>query len=237
MACSNIDPGDGGFATPAAAMISLALAMGAVAVVSASEAELRSARSDFERSEIASALAGGQEKAAVSLFGSSGSGAIRWSEEAAGHSLEVLAEPEALKTSVTALISMDDQALALFMLADPKKLRERLKTLSLAQAVGPELEGADSSPIWRACARSLVSPFGLGEILHPLPQASLSSDTPTGHAGEIWRVRIRDASGWTDDRVVRLTGDNLHPVATLERRFSKLGRDDTQCASYFSNAS
>jgi len=218
-------------------MISLVLAMGAVAVVSASQAELRSARADFQRAAITTALAGGQEKAAVSLFESAGGGAIRWNEEAVGHTFDVLAEPEALKASVTAVISMEDRSLAPLRLADAEKMRARLRTLSIAQAVGAEFDQADASPVWRACARSLISPFGLSETLQPLAQASLSSDTPRGHAGEIWRLRVRDDSGWTDDRVVRLTGDNLHPAATLERRLSKLGRETIQCDSYFKTVS
>jgi hypothetical protein len=237
VACSSADPPDGGFATPAATVLSLALATGVVAVIAASHAELRSARTDFERTRIVHALAGGQEEAAVSLFGSAGGGTIRWSEQAAGRNLEVLAEPEALKASVAAVISMEDRALAPFRLVDPAALKERLKTLSITQAVNGGLAEADASPVWRACARALISPFGLGETLQPLSSASLSSDTPTGHAGEVWRVRVSDSSGWTDERVVRLTGDNLHPAATLERRFSKLGKEDTRCDSYFNNAS
>jgi len=216
-------------------LISLALAVGAVAVVSTSETELRSARADFERAEVASALAGGQEEAAVSIFSSAGGGALRWNEEAAGHKLEVLAEPEAMKTSVAAVISMEDRALTPLMLVDADQMRARLRVLSIAQAVGAPLEAADASPIWRVCARSLISPFGLTETLQPLPQASLLSDASSGHVGEIWRVWVRDSSGWTDDRVVRLTGDNLHPAATLEREFSKRDRVDSRCNSYFSN--
>lgn len=218
-------------------MISLALAIGAAAVVSASEAELRSARADFERNAIVSALEGGQQTAAVTLLESSSRGVLRWTEQAAGHRLEVLAEPETAKASVASVISMDDKTLAPLRLADPQGVRARLKMLSIGQAVGAEFDQVDSSSVWRACARSLISPFGLGDRLKPLPEGSLAPDAPTGHAGEIWRVRVRDDSGWTDDRVIRLTGDNLRPAATLSRRFSKTVQEHVKCASYFDSIS
>lgn len=238
MACSTAETTEDGFATPAATMISLALGLSAVAVMSASMGQLKLARADFGKAQIENTLAGEHQRAILAVLGSEASGVLRWSQPIGGQfSLDITAEPEAPKASLVSAIAMDDSVFAKLAVADPKALKERLKTLSIADALGGELEAADPSPIWKACARSLMSPFGLSEQLRLFATQAPASDSNVGrHAGEVWRLRVSDKGGWTDDRVIRFTGDSLHPAATLERRFAKLGQEGKQCDSMLENA-
>jgi hypothetical protein len=236
MACCQIDSCQDGFATPTATMISLALALAAAAVTSASLAQLNLARSDFRRSQIEDALAGAQQHAAMEALGAGPAGPIRWSEAVGDHNVQVLAEPETLKASPTSVALLDDSAFKALDVADPGALKARLKQLTLTQAVGPEIEAADPSLKWRACARALVSPFGLSQELRLYPTRELTPSAPMARTGEVWRVRVTDASGWADDRIVRFTGNVLHPAATVQRRFAKIGREGVRCDSFFNNA-
>ena len=199
--------------------------------------QLKLARADFGHAQIENALAGEQQRAILAVLGTATPGVLRWSQAIGGQgALDITAEPEVPKASIVSVITMDNSAFADLGVADPQALKERLKTLTLAQAVGSEFEAADPSPIWKACARSLMSPFGLADRLRWIPSQAPANDTAARHAGEVWRLRVSDQDGWTDDRVVRFTGDSLHPAATLERRFAKLGQKGNSCDSIFENA-
>ncbi len=236
MACSSTDAREGGFATPAAVMISLALALTAAAATSASVMELKLARADLAQAGAEEELAGGQERAALILLASTTQGALRWSLSDGQRAFSALAEPESRKASVAAVASMDEQALAALGVKDSEGLKARLKALSLYQALGPDLDDADASPTWRACARSLISPLGQGGVLQLPSSSAPSADTPVSHAGEIWRMRLVARSGWSDDRIIRFTGDRLHPAAILYRRFAKYGPQGTPCEALFKPA-
>jgi hypothetical protein len=236
MACLSTDSGDSGFATPAAIMVSLVVGLGAATLVEASLAELKLARADFAKAQIEAALEGAQQLAAVSLLSGVDQGTVDMAQSVGGRQVQVLAEPEGLKASVAAVIGMNNDVFAPLGVGDPQALKDRLKTLTIAQAIGPELEQADAAPQWRACARLLISPFGLSEVLRSLPAASGSLDVAAPTAGQIWRVRAQDPSGWVDDRVMRLTGDNVHPAATLGRRFWKQDREGSKCQTVFESA-
>jgi len=236
MACSSTDSKDGGFATPAAVMISLAIALTAAGAISASVVELKLARAEFAKAGAEEALAGGQERAALALLTSATSGALRWSLSDGQRDFMALAEPESRKASVAAVADMDEQALSALGIKDVEGLKARLKMLSLYQALGPELDGADASPIWRACARSLISPLGQSGVLQLPTSSAPTPDTPASHAGEVWRVKLVARGGWADDRIVRFTGDRLHPAAILYRRFAKDGPQGTPCDALFKPA-
>jgi hypothetical protein len=236
MVCSSIDSADSGFATPAAIMVSLVVGLTAAALVEAGSAELKLARADLAKAQIEASLAGAQQLAAVALLTRGGQGDVELSQSVGGRSVKVLAEPEAPKASVTAVIGMEDRVFSPLGIVNPKALKDRLKMLTIAEAIGPELEQADTSAQWRACARSLISPFGLGETLRSFPAGSSASEGVPARGGEVWRVRAKDESGWVDDRIVRLTGDNLYPAATLGRRFWKQNREDAQCQTVFDSA-
>ncbi len=235
MACSSADNSDSGFATPAAIMLTLVVVLGATALIDMSWTELKLARTDFAKAQIETALGGAEQLAAVSLLSGGNRGVVHLNELVGGRTVQILAEPEMLKASVTAVVSMDDRVFAPLGVPDPQGLKDRLKTLTIAQAIGPELEQVDVSQQWRACARSLISPFGLGDVLKSLPVGD-ASDGSAAPVGQLWRVRASDESGWVDDRVMRLTGDNVHPAATLRRRFWKQDRKGVRCQTVFDNA-
>src|SRR5690242_18491345 len=105
MACSNTDNADSGFATPAATMVSLVISLGAAALVQAGLTELKLARADLVKAQIEAALAGAEQQAVISLLSGGTQGAIDMSQSVGGRDVQVLAEPEAPKASVTAVIS------------------------------------------------------------------------------------------------------------------------------------
>jgi hypothetical protein len=236
MACSTISHPESGFMTPAATLVSLALGLGAAAAVSASVSELKLARSDFRRTQIETRLDDAEQRTALTILNSGPSGPLSWSLNVDQRAVQVLAEPEAPKASITSLLLMDDSAFARLGVSDPRAFKARLKILTIGEALGEPLESADPSPLWRVCARTLASPFGLGDRLQITPAASPSAAETVGHAGELWRIRVRDELGWTDDRVIRFTGDALRPAAPLARRFLKTTPSSKPCDELLASA-
>lgn len=226
-----------GFATSAAMMLSLALALVAIAATTASVTQLKSARADFDRTSAQNLLAGAQQNAALTVANGGSDARLRWSFQLQNNAVKALAEPEGAKASVTNVVAMDDSAFATLGVTDPKALRTKLSTMSTTQILGPDLAAADESAIWKACARSLISPFGQNNQLQLMGAQDASLESTTRRTGEIWRVRVADGAGWADDRIVRFTGDLLHPAAVVERRFFKLDREGDQCDSLLKSRS
>lgn len=233
MASTAADRGEEGFATSAATLISLALAIIAVAVTAAAIARLKAARADFQRARSENLLAGAQQSALLAVVAGGPAGRFRWTVFTDQGQVRALAEPEAAKASLASLVMLDDAAFARFGVADPRGLKGRLAQLSVAEAISGGIEAADPSLTWRSCSRSFVSAFGAGAELGVQPAKEPALATAVARTGEVWRVRVRDAAGWVDDRVVRFTGDGTNPAAVVERRFEKLNDEGVQCDSLF----
>ena len=230
MACSRpVSPQDG-YATPAAVVISLALAIVATAVSARSIATLKLAQGDLDRTKAEYALAGAQQTAAAAFLAPGQTPSAQWSMNTDIGAVDVLAEPEAPKLSLAAAADLDGSILAKFRVTDPAALRARLKALAEAGDAAADLEDADAAPLWTACARSLISADGLATAPRtaPLPAAG-STAQASGHLGEVWRIQVASSKGWVDDRTVRFAGDPLHPAATIRRRFSKGQKGVSQC--------
>ena len=233
MACSGIDPRDGGYATASAITVAMAIALTATALTALATAELKGARGGLTRLQAEYALAGDQQAAAVTVLETSKAVRLRWTEAGEAATVEVLAEPELAKVGYKAAAALDDSKLARLGVQDPAALRERLT----AELADPEdrrpVAELDAAPLWRACAASLVSRWGAGGAL-----AFAKADKPDGRRfswrlAEVWRLRIARPDGWTDDRIVRFTGDPLRPAAVVRRRFSREGEADRQCETAF----
>lgn len=186
MACSPTSAAEAGFATPAAAAISLAIAVVAAAVVLRSVALLRAERAAAARLEAEYALEGAQARAAFDLIGSANAGATRWSVEAPDSSFEAVAEPEATKLG--------------------------LHWKGAAQGDVGSAPPVSTSPV---CARSFASPYGMAATAPSPHWAVLNPGLPMARVGQLWRIRVASGSGWVDDRVVRFTGSLRHPIDVL----------------------
>jgi hypothetical protein len=228
MACSSPDFGDDGFATPAATMISLAIATIAAAVTGAALAQLEVARRDWSFAKTEYALAGGQQIAALTALRNNDAARLRWTIPSPDGVLDALAEPEPPKLTLAAAADLSDVALSRLGVKDPISLRTQLHTLADDRRLtGKDIEAADMSPVWRRCARSIVSPFGQAVELKPTQTIAPGAGEQSWRAGETWRVRITAPDGWTDDRTLRFTGDGAHPAAVIEKRLYRqsVGRD------------
>lgn len=234
MVCSvRPDPPDdsqAGFATPAAAAICLALATTIAAVMTMAATAQRAAARDLRRTQSEFFLAGARLMVAQTLIGSSNVGRVRWTLSAPGEDLEVVAEPEAAKLSLGQAASRAGPLGAMLSAITPGSLSSTLQGLVARPVVSAgDIANADASPAWRLCARSLISRDGQATDLPSEPPAQPMPGPTNWRAGQLWRFRITDPEGWTDDSVVRLTGDSGHPIAVVSRRFTHSGPMGDRC--------
>lgn len=237
MASSSRDSREGGFATSAAMIASMSLAMVAAALATAGVSELRRARAEHGKLADGYALEAAQRLAALEILQNGAQGRLSWSIESPSGEIGVLAEPEWAKETLAAAGKDEDHALIRFGVRNPSALADRLAAADFARADEAWIEGLDPAPLWRRCAASMISRFG-GSPKLALAQA----ETPDhkGFAwrpGEVWRVRASLADGWVDDRVVRFTGDALQPMSTIERRVSRRKNEEAACAPLITPAS
>jgi hypothetical protein len=221
VARSSLEFEDEGFATATAMVISLVLAMGAAAIVEMAVTNLKAARASLERTQAESQLAGGHLLAALDISENIRSGRLRWNDADGQNTFQILAEPERDKFDVAHVLS--DRPNLLSQLG----ARDTAKTAALLRAQldsdRPLMIGeADPSTLWKTCAASVLSYFG-GPNYGPLQSAQQPDRLALrSRAGEIWRVRVTSGE-WTDDRIVRLTGNGQEPALTIQRRFSRDG--------------
>jgi hypothetical protein len=219
MACVMRSEGDDGYATAAAMMVALASSIAATAILAGAVAEQRAARAQLERTTISARMNGLQLLAAGRLNRNSAPGRLQWSGQELGSTFTVLAEPEADKAGIESLQS-DPSLMASLSPLDPAKAEAFLRGQALVDTPRP-IAQADASPLWRACAPSLISYVGRSAPMPRPAPGPLREDGLRPHAGEVWRVMVR-ADGWSDERLVRLTGNSREPGLTLNRT---LGRD------------
>jgi hypothetical protein len=219
---------DDGFATPAAAAVSLALAIVAAAMTTAAVSELRFAHADLARTQDQYALDAAQTRAALGLIATTSRGRLRWMLP---EGAEILAEPEADKLGLADAAKLDDETLARLGVTDPDRLRGRLADRGDADAA--DIGMADAAPLWRACARSVVSPLGSATKILYAPSAAPRSPGVDWRIGQVWRIRAALANGWVDDRIVRFTGNPLDPAAVIERKAGLGGQEKERCDGIF----
>jgi hypothetical protein len=219
-----------GYATPAAAAISMAIALVAAATVSRSFAELRLARAEFQRAQVEAKLSAAQDAAMLTISTSTRPPPYRWTFSTLGQSINVVAEPEVDKVGLAGVSTLDDETLAGFGLTDPTAVRNALAQALLGRTVYWVADAA-SAPAWRACGAAYVSPYGRALALHaPIYTAPHSGETPSfWRAGEVWRVQVTNPDGWRDERIVRFTGDGLSPGQVIDRRLSRVKTGEWKC--------
>lgn len=234
MACSSRRT-EAGYATVAAVAFSLAIGLIAAALIGRSGAEFAAARSELARTRAEYALAGDHEAAAFTLAQSLGAGPLAWRME---DGAEVLAQGEASKLALARASALPNEVFRRLGVDDPDQLRGRLDELTGApQAPVSALTRADAARGWRSCARWLISAYGAAQSLPARPPAEPAMGGLSAHAGELWLVRIRRPDGWSDERLVRMTGDLGHPSAPIERAFSRSPDEGTPCPAMQDDAS
>lgn len=229
MDCTKRD-NDGGYATVAAVCFSLALGLMATALVQQAAAEYNFARSDLVRSQSEYALAAAQQSAALTVLTSAGAGPFHWRLQDGFRGSDVIAEPERLKLALASAATVDEGQFERLGVKDARALKVRLVQLATFRKVsGDQIEALDSAQVWRSCARSLISSDGASDRL-PLRQAvEPEPGAQTFHVGELWRMVVRLPNGWSDERLVRFTGNPSRPMATVERRLGRRRAQSTRC--------
>jgi len=221
---------DAGFATPAAVVVALVLAIGASALTARSVMEDRLAKRDFERVRADYALAGAAEEAALALVGMKQDARLAWTAPSPLGPVSILAEPQNLKLTPTAAADAIAEDLVRLGVSDGPQLQARLRAFGDSDVSDFAVEAADASPAWRQCARSLISPYGgTGIALDTTAPTTPLAGSPAWRIGSVWRVRLSLADGWVDDRIVRFTGEPLHPAAVVERRLTRANQGSGAC--------
>ena len=229
MACSSPERSADGFATASAMLICASLAAVTAGVMGLTVAELRRSRAALAQTQDEYALAGAQTLAAAALMQTNETRRFQWSLDAGQGQIEVIAEPEAQKASYRAAAAWDEQTLARLGVRDAASLRQSLSRLDGAPPARQWLGRLDSAPLWRACAQSVISPFGRGEALGLQAAKAPAATGDNGRVGEIWRIRAAKADGWADDRLIRFTGDPDRPVAAIQQQFGRTGIKEGAC--------
>lgn len=224
--CPSPSSREDGYATPAALVFAVALALIASALVARSVMELRQARADLEKALIEIALDGAHLQAAADIIRAGDGGPYRWAFSTDAGWVDALAEPEVDKLPLKAAADLPDEILAGFQVADSAALRAR------AGAAEPfaDVAGLDASAVWKRCAPRLMSGFGQASAYRPATASEPGEAVdPDWRVAEVWRIRLTTATGWRDDRIVRFTGDARHPAAVVQRRLSRSDRGEGQC--------
>jgi len=230
VACSpSRDPREAGYATPAALVLGLALALVATAMVGRSVMLLRLARADLERARMEYLLDGAHLAAAATVVRAGAGGPYRWALPTDGGFSEVLAESEAEKLAPAAGASLPEAAFVAMEVADAPALKARLA--AIPDGTVADIAALDAASLWRECAPSLISSLGRrAEISASAPaEPRMQPENPDWRVGEAWRVRVTTAAGWRDDRIVRFTGDARHPVAVVRRKLSRSDGGQGRC--------
>jgi hypothetical protein len=223
-------PGDAGYATPAALVFSLGLALLSAALIGRSVALLRLSRDDLARAQTEYALDGAQLDAAAQVIRSGAGGPYHWSFPTDLGWVDAVAERESLKVGLAKAAQVSDPVFAAFQVADAAALRQRLAAAA-ASGASVDVAALDTAPLWRACAPSVFSALGEASA----PQGSIAQQphmgdlNPAWRVAEVWRFAITTAAGWRDDRLVRFTGDALHPAAIVSRRFGRSDGGQGRC--------
>ncbi|WP_168077166.1 hypothetical protein [Caulobacter sp. SSI4214] len=228
---------DDGYATPAAAVIAMAIAVVTIAYVSRSTTELRLARADFKKTQAQYLLAGAHNVALLAIATSSKPPPYRWTVPALGKAFQVVAEPERPKLSLQAAADLDDAVLDRLGVKDHEATRARLANPPSVEGL-PWAADAATSTGWRACADALISFYGAAAappvLSYVEPEAG--KDDSKWRAGEVWRIAVTDEDGWRDERIVRFTGNGLNPAAVISRRLSRGWKDNLACETLLADA-
>lgn len=225
--CCPMTDRSGGYVSGAALAVVLAMAMIAGAVTQRSVSALRQAQRDMAMLQADYALAGAQERAAALLVGDTGGRRMSFTVSTAAGSATITAEPERDKLRLGA--GVDARDLAALGVTEPEALRARLTALAGVYPTPEALSQLAAAPDWRACGPSLVSAWGEASEATVTPPGRLGAAGSGSRLGQVWRLRARLDSGWTDERLVRFLGADQQAAAVVWRSFRRQGEDGGRC--------
>lgn len=214
-----VDRTDAGYATAAAALICLVLATTVSAVMAYALHARRLADASLERAKAELALDGAHILAAAGISKNLHGGRLFWTEGQGEQVFTILAEPEFDKLKA-ADVKAGSPAIVQLGATNPDKIVAEIAG-AIAADQARSFAGMDPAPLWRRCADSVLSFFGEAEEVQLSPPRPPDTEGLRIHVGEVWRVRV-SAQGWSDDRIVRITGSALAPISNIRRTF---GRD------------
>ena len=217
----------GGYVSGAALAVVLAMAMIAGAVTQRSVSALRQAQRDMAMLQADYALAGAQEQAAARLAGDTGEGRLAFTVETSAGSAAIVAEPERDKLRLANGVAAGD--LASLGVADPRALQARLTALADLYPSPETLSQLATAPDWRICGASLVSGWGEANEATVRTPGRLGAQGSGSRLGQVWRLRARLDSGWTDERLVRFVGGDQQAAAVIWRSFRRQGEGGDRC--------
>ena len=229
MACSSIRAADGGYATAAAMVLSMALALTASAMTALATAQFKDSRAALQRLVAERAVAGVQRLAVFTVLENGKAIPLRWRQAWGRMDFDILAEPETAKLGYAAAATLSPTAFRPWAVDDPNALRTRLAAAAKAPHAPVLVSGLDASPTWKDCAPSVISRFGTSQVFAPPRPMAPDRHGFDWRLGEVWRIRVRSNSGWSDDRLVRFTGNPSRPAAVLERSFSRQTGSKPSC--------
>jgi hypothetical protein len=216
---SSSKEGESGYATAAAALACLAIATVVASLTSVNLSEFRRAKQGLARLKAENILESAQLVAAETLNESMVPGRLSWSVDVGGQSVVVIAEPEAEKVSLAFAVSEGPEGFRALGAQHPEAAVMAAQT-SLQRRYASPVASFDSGPDWRRCAPSILSPFGVQShaIVKPPSEPNGFGEIP--RVGEIWRV-VASIDGWSDDRIVRLTGHGDEPAVLIAREMRR----------------
>lgn len=218
-----------GYATVSALVLSMAISLVVAGSMAVAGAELRAARRDLERVQQDAWFESAHLRTAYQIATSVGGHRLGWQDSWDGSDYEVLAEPEAGKASVRDVSTDWDDSVFRALGVSPDRVRPLLASLTSRERA--DLLEIDSSPTWRSCILSLISPIGAGSAADPEAPSGPGNAEIDWRTGQVWRIRIRAADGWTDDRLVRWSGDGRTPVYVIDRQLYRLRESSVPCES------
>lgn len=231
MACCRAkSAADEGYASVAAITVSLAIALIVTAMMARAVMDLRLARADFRKTQAEYELDGAQLLAVLRVLSGVADGRLTWTEQLPnGEPVTILAEPEYRKLGLEAGSVLEDAALIGLGVSNPAGVREGLTRLSPATALPDEIVDLDAGRVWRLCAPNALSPWGQATQLTLPPTTAPVAQTELARVGQVWRFVATSKDGWSDDRIVRLIGQDDRPSAVIWRRLTRRGKGQQTC--------
>lgn len=226
-------PESNGFATVSALVLSAAVALVVAASMAVAAAELGAARREAYRSDVEALLDAAHLQAAYEVAATSNTNRLHWPMDVLGRRVMILAENEASKISFSAPAEGWPESLFVRLGIDSARAGPLLAEAGAARDRNAVFN-APFGETWRQCALSVFSPVGQAAVLDYQEPGRPGNDQPDWRTGQVWRIRARAANGWTDDRLVRWSGDGQAPAFVIERRFYRFQGDEVSCASVLS---
>lgn len=216
-----------GYATVSALVLSLAIALVAAGSLAVAGAELQAARRDYDRMQASADLESVLLLATYQVVTTPGANRLGWIEGWNGSSYDVIAEAESAKLDLEVAPEAIPDEVFERLGVSPDTAREVLRSVPASDRRG--LVEAFPSPAWRSCILSLVSPAGGTRYALADSPSTPERGDPDWRTGQVWRFRASAPDGWTDDRLVRWSGDGRDPVFVIDRQLYRSDGVQTEC--------